>query len=343
MMLRLPPVMTASVLLLLLLLAALSSVMLGAMPLPALDSLLAIIDAATGSAFSSLQGYQQAVVMELRLPRMLLALAVGAILAQCGAVMQGLFRNPLADPGIIGVSSGAAVGAVIAIVWLPASISAWSVPVAAFVAGLGATLLVYGLSQTRSGTSVLVLLLAGVALSAFAGAAIGFVSYFASDENLRALSLWQMGSLAGSDTHKILLASATFLLLAVAFQKRAGALNALLLGEADARHLGINVERLKLELIILTAIGVGVAVACSGIIGFIGLVVPHIVRMATGPSHTSLLPLAALCGALLLLIADLFSRLAVQPAELPVGLVTALMGAPFFLFMLIQQRRRWNA
>ncbi|OOV87303.1 FecCD family ABC transporter permease [Oceanospirillum linum] len=341
-MLRLPPALTASVLFALLLLAALSSIMLGAMPLPALESLLTVIDAATGSAFSNLQSYQQAVVTELRLPRILLALAVGAILAQSGAVMQGLFRNPLADPGIIGVSSGAAVGAVIAIVWLPASISAWSVPVAAFISGLGATLLVYGLSQTRSGTSVLVLLLAGVALSAFAGAAIGFVSYFASDENLRALSLWQMGSLAGSDTHKILLASATFALLAYAFQKRAGALNALLLGEADARHLGINVERLKLELIVLTAVGVGVAVACSGIIGFVGLVVPHIVRMTTGPSHKTLLPLTALCGALLLLVADLFSRLAVQPAELPVGLVTALMGAPFFLFMLIQQRRRWN-
>lgn len=342
-MLRLPPIPTATILLLLLMLAALSSVMLGAMPLPALDSLLAVVDATTGSAYSNLQSYQQAVVTELRLPRILLALAVGAILAQCGAVMQGLFRNPLADPGIIGVSSGAAVGAVIAIVWLPASIAAWSVPVASFVAGLGATLLVYGLSQTRSGTSVLVLLLAGVALSAFAGAGIGFVSYFASDENLRALSLWQMGSLAGSDTQKILLASATFVLLAFAFQKRAGALNALLLGESDARHLGINVERLKLELIILTAVGVGIAVACSGIIGFIGLVVPHIVRMATGPNHISLLPLTALCGALLLLVADLLSRLVVQPAELPVGLVTALMGAPFFLFMLIQQRRRWNS
>ncbi|WP_051205927.1 FecCD family ABC transporter permease [Oceanospirillum maris] len=342
-MLRLSPLLTASALLVLLLLSALLSIMMGAMPLPALDSLLSVIDAMAGSTFSRLLDYQQAVVMELRVPRILLALAIGAILAQCGTVMQGLFRNPLADPGIIGVSSGAAVGAVIAIVWLPASIASWSVPVAAFVAGLGATLLVYGLSQTRSGTSVLVLLLAGVALSAFAGAAIGFVSYFASDENLRALSLWQMGSLAGSNTHRILLAVCTLILLSIAFQRRANALNALLLGESDARHLGINVERLKLELIVLTAIGVGVAVACSGIIGFIGLVVPHIVRMATGPNHKTLLPLAALCGALLLLIADLFSRLSVQPAELPVGLVTALMGAPFFLIMLIQQRRRWDS
>lgn len=338
---RLPLALTTSGLILLLISAALLSLMLGAMPLSAIDSLLSVLDHLIGTSTSSLQNYQQAVVTELRLPRMLLAMMVGAILAQCGAVMQGLFRNPLADPGIIGVSSGAAVGAVIAIVFLPAAIAGWSVPVAAFLSGLTVNLLVYSLAQTRNGTSIAVLLLAGVAISALAGAAIGFISYFANDQDLRAISLWQMGSLAGSDNTSIWLAMATTLLLAIAFQKRSNALNALLLGEAEARHLGIPVEKLKLELIILTAIGVGVAVSCAGIIGFVGLVVPHIVRMCTGPNHSNLLPLTAICGALLLVAADLLARLLVQPAELPVGLVTALMGAPFFLFMLIRQRRSW--
>ena len=339
---RLPFSLTASALMMMLFSSALLSLVSGAMPLPAMESLLSVVDHFSGSSLSVLQSYQQAVVIELRLPRILLAVMVGAMLAQCGAVMQGLFRNPLADPGIIGVSSGAAVGAVIAIVFLPAALAGWTVPVAAFVSGLAVTLLIYGLAQTRNGTSVVVLLLAGVAISALAGAFIGFVSYFADDQDLRAVSLWQMGSLAGSDSTSIWLATVTMLLLAVAFQRRANALNALLLGESEARHLGIQVERLKLELIVLTAIGVGIAVACAGIIGFVGLVVPHIVRMATGPNHKTLLPLTALCGAVLLVAADLLARLLVQPAELPVGLVTALMGAPFFLFMLIRQRRSRN-
>ena len=339
---RLPFSLTASALMMMLFSSALLSLVSGAMPLPAMESLLSVVDHFSGSSLSVLQSYQQAVVIELRLPRILLAVMVGAMLAQCGAVMQGLFRNPLADPGIIGVSSGAAVGAVIAIVFLPAALAGWTVPVAAFVSGLTVTLLIYGLAQTRNGTSMVVLLLAGVAISALAGAFIGFVSYFADDQDLRAVSLWQMGSLAGSDSTSIWLATITMLLLAVAFQRGANALNALLLGESEARHLGIQVERLKLELIVLTAIGVGIAVACAGIIGFVGLVVPHIVRMATGPNHKTLLPLTALCGAVLLVAADLLARLLVQPAELPVGLVTALMGAPFFLFMLIRQRRSWN-
>ena len=342
-MLRLPIPMTTGILLLLLTGGSLLSLMLGAMPLPAVESLLSVVDHLSGSTLSQLQDYQQAVITELRLPRILLAVMVGAILAQCGAVMQGLFRNPLADPGIIGVSSGAAVGAVLAIVWAPAAISAWAVPVSAFICGLITTLLIYSLAQTRAGTSITVLLLAGVAITAFAGAGIGSVSYFANDQDLRALSLWQMGSLAGSNDQNILLSTAALILLAIAFQKRANALNALLLGEAEARHLGIQVERLKLEMIVLTAIGVGIAVASAGIIGFIGLVVPHLVRMSTGPNHKTLLPLSALCGAFLLMIADLFARLIVQPAELPVGIVTALMGAPFFMALLIRQRHSWNS
>ncbi|WP_067861877.1 FecCD family ABC transporter permease [Neptuniibacter marinus] len=326
----------------LLIACALLSLVLGAMNLPVYDSLLIVVDDLFGANFSQLEGYQQVVVLELRLPRLLLSIFVGAILAQCGAVAQGLFRNPLADPGIIGVSSGAAVGAILAIVVFPAVWGSWTIPTMAFVGGLLTTLLVYGLAQSKNGTSVLVLLLAGVAISAFAGAAIGFLSYFADDASLRELNVWQMGSLTGASDANLWLAFTTMLLLMIAFQRRAQALNALLLGEPEARHLGIDVEQLKLQMIILTAIGVGVAVSCSGIIGFVGLVVPHLVRLATGPNHHFLLPLSALLGAVLLMGSDLLARLVVQPAELPVGLVTVLLGAPFFLILLIQQRKNWS-
>lgn len=339
---RWPVFHTAMVLAVLLVSFSLLSLTLGAMPVPAIESLLTVFDKLTGASFNQLEYYQQVVVWELRFPRIILAMLVGAILAQCGAVMQGLFRNPLADPGIIGVSSGAAVGAIVAIVLLPDSLGPWVIPIAAFIGGLCTTLLVYSLAQSQGGTSVLVLLLAGVAISAFAGATIGFISYFADDQNLRELSLWQMGSLVSATTPQLWLAFGTLVFLAIAFQKRATALNALLLGESEARHLGISVESLKLQLIILTAIGVGIAVSCSGMIGFVGLVVPHLVRLMTGPNHHFLLPLSAVCGALLLMIADLCARLLVQPAELPVGLVTALLGAPFFLVLLLQQRKQWS-
>ncbi|MEP3856069.1 MAG: iron ABC transporter permease [Porticoccus sp.] len=339
---RLPVMISGIALVAMIILGSLLSLLQGALDLPPTESLLALCDTLFGTHWSTLDDYQRVVVTELRLPRLLLSVFVGAMLAQCGAVMQGLFRNPLADPGIIGVSSGAAVGAIVAIAIFPASIGPLAVPVSAFVAGLLTTMLVYSLSRSKQGTSVLVLLLAGVAISAFAGATIGFISYFSNDEKLRQLSLWQMGSLAGASQVNLWLGFFTVVALAIAFQRRTSALNALVLGECEARYLGINVEGLKRQLIILVAVGVGISVAYAGIIGFIGLVVPHLVRLVTGPDHRSLIPLSALCGALLLLVADLMARLVVQPAELPVGLVTALLGAPFFLALLIQQRRQWN-
>jgi len=321
-------------------LGSLLSLASGPVNLSFFDGVMALIDRAFGTQYSTLESYQRVVILELRLPRLLLAIMVGAILAQSGAVMQGLFRNPLADPGIIGVSSGAAAGAVIAIGLFPEQLSPYAVPACAFVGGLLTTLLVYGLARSVQGTSVLLLLLAGVAISAFAGAFIGFISYFADDQKLRALSLWQMGSLSGASQTNLWLCLLALSALALAFQRKANALNALLLGEAEARHLGINVESLKRQLIVLTALGVGVAVANSGIIGFVGLVVPHLIRLWLGPDHRALLPLSALCGALLLLVSDFLARILVQPAELPVGLITTLLGAPFFLALLIQQRHK---
>ncbi|OXX40066.1 iron ABC transporter permease, partial [Vibrio sp. V17_P4S1T151] len=188
------------------------------------------------------------------------------------------------------------------------------------------------------GTSVTIMLLAGVAISALSGAGIGYLNYVADDQMLRDLSLWSMGSLAGANWQNILLCAVTLLLLLVCFSRQAMALNALLLGESEARHLGISVQRLKRSMILLSALGVGVTVSAVGMIGFIGLVIPHLGRMLVGPDHRSLIPISALLGALLLTVADMFARIAVAPAELPVGIVTALVGAPFFLYLLFQQK-----
>lgn len=343
---RLPATPLAVTLAAILLAGLLLSLVTGPVALPASQSLLSLLDAlgemiSAGTRLSTLEDYQQRVVTDLRLPRALLALLTGAILAQCGAVMQGLFRNPLADPGIVGVSSGAALGAMCAILFFSAANAVWATPLLAFTGGLITTLLVYQLARSSSGTSVVMLLLAGIAFSAIAQALVGFASYFSDDAKLRAMSLWQMGSVTGANRDNLLLSLITCIALMLFYQRQATALNALLLGEAEARHLGIDVERLKWRLIIGCAIGVGIAVAHTGLIGFVGLVVPHAVRMLTGPDHRTLLPLSALCGALLMLLADLAARTLVQPAELPVGLLTALLGAPFFLFLLLQQRRQW--
>lgn len=281
----------------------------------------------------------QIIVLELRLPRTLMAVFIGIILAQSGAVMQGLFRNPLADPGIIGVSAGAALGAIIAIVLLPKYLMSYTTPLCAFLGGLGTTLLVYQLAKSTHGTRISSLLLAGIAISAFAGALVGFFSYFADDQTLRELTLWQMGSLTTSQFTNLWLLFFVSCVTFFIFQKFARSLNALLLGEAEAHHLGINIERVKGILITTVAVGVGFAVANSGIIAFVGLVTPHIIRLSVGPNHQALLPLSALCGATLVLFSDIFSRVIVAPAELPIGLVTALIGAPFFLFILLRQRR----
>ncbi len=324
---RMAPSHTALVLVLLMVVSSLLAVSLGPMKF---------------SLFNMPLGdYEQAVIWQLRVPRLILALLVGALLALCGAVMQGLFRNPLADPGIAGVSTGAALGAVLSLVLLPAW-SVFSTPFCAFLGGLVTTLLVWRLAQSPQGTSVVMLLLAGIAISAFGGAVIGYMSYVADDQALRDISLWQMGSLAGATRSSTAICFVALVILGFSFYRYSNALNALLLGEAEARHLGIDVEGMKLKLIVLCAIGVGVAVAASGIIGFVGLVVPHCVRMLTGPNHKTLLPLSMLCGAVLLSLADLFARLWIAPAELPIGLVTALLGAPFFFTLIIQQRSRFQ-
>ena len=317
-----------------LLLLTLLSLLCGAMPLTINDIWLTLWG----------QGdlTHQLVLWQIRLPRSLMAMAVGALLALSGAVLQGLFRNPLADPGIIGVSGGAALGAGLAIVLLPTLTLPWltlgSTTLLAFIGGMLTTLLVYRLGRSSVGTSMLMMLLAGVAVGAIAFSVLGLLNYVADDEQLRDLSLWQMGSIAGANWPRVMLSTLMAGLFWGWCQQQAGALNALLLGEAEARHLGVNVERLKRYAIFMCALAVGIAVASAGMIGFVGLMVPHLVRLMSGPNYRKLLPLSALGGALLLLLADLLARQLAPPAEVPVGLITALLGAPFFLWLLQQQR-----
>ncbi|MDH0748929.1 iron ABC transporter permease [Pseudomonas sp. GD03842] len=291
-------------------------------------------------------GLQQAelILGQIRLPRTLLGLAVGAILALSGVAMQGLFRNPLADPGLVGVSSGAALGAAVAIVssaWLgglPEWLAPYLLSIAAFGGGLIVTGIVYRLGQRDGQTSVGVMLLAGVAMTALAGSIIGLFSYLADDATLRTLTFWNLGTLNGASYARVWPLLVVCLLVVLWLPRRAKALNALLLGESEARHLGIEVERLKGELVLCIALGVGAAVAAAGLIGFVGLIVPHLIRLVVGPDHRVLLPASALAGASLLLLADVFARLVLAPAELPIGIVTAFIGAPFFLFLLVRGR-----
>jgi iron complex transport system permease protein len=285
------------------------------------------------------------VLVDIRLPRLVMGILVGAALAVSGALMQGLFRNPLADPGLVGVGAGAALGAVLAIVlggMLPVGVAAvvgtQIVPVAAFLGGWLATILLYAVSSRQGRTSVATMLLAGIALAALATAAMGILIYLADDRQLRDLTFWSMGSLGGASWEKIAVAAPMILVVIVAASQLARGLNLLALGEAAALHAGVEVERLKTLTVLGVAAATGAAVAVSGGIGFIGIVVPHLVRLAVGPDHRFLLPNAALLGAILLVGADIIARLVVMPAELPIGIVTALLGAPVFLAILLRNR-----
>lgn len=319
--------------------AALLSLAIGASGTSLWDALIGL---ANGEALSA---RDRIVLLDIRLPRTVMGMLVGAALAVSGAVMQGLFRNPLADPGLVGVSAGAGLGAIVAIVLgglLPATVAAmfgyYLVSVAAFVGGWLSTILLYKVSTRRGRTSVATMLLAGIALGALAGALQGVLVYIADDAQLRTLTFWGMGSLAGATWTKVIAAAPLILLALAIVPFLARGLNALALGEAAASHIGISVQRLKNTAILMVAGAVGAAVAVAGGIGFVGIVVPHLLRLMVGPDHRYLLVNSALLGAALLLIADVISRVIIAPAELPIGIVTATLGGPFFLWILLRQR-----
>lgn len=281
-------------------------------------------------------------VLALRLPRLLLGICVGSGLGLSGAALQGLFRNPLVDPGLIGVSSGAALFASTLMVLGSGAMSSPPMLLAAgFLGGLIAAVSVQRLSQVRGRIMVPALILAGVAINAIAGALIGLLSYIASDAQLRSLTFWTLGSLSGATWPRVLWAGGVSLVATALILRLSSSLHVLVLGESAAAHLGIAIDSLKRQALLFSVLLVASSVALCGIIGFVGLIVPHVVRMLVGPDQRRVLPGSAILGAVLLLWADLISRSVVAPAELPLGTVTAALGSPVFLTLILRERQRW--
>ncbi|MCR9213719.1 MAG: iron ABC transporter permease [Proteobacteria bacterium] len=321
-----PALLLLGLLLLVILVLAIS---IGAVSIPALDLVTA-----------GLSEQQQAVLLSIRLPRVLLAVVVGVALAISGAALQGLFRNPLADPGLIGISTSAALAVAVVIVFagpLTGMLGLYSLSIAAFLGAMIACFLIFRLAKLSGKFSVTYMLLTGIALNALCAAGVGFLTFLSNDEQLRTLTFWTMGSLGGALWPSVIVASTIVVPSCLLLIKSARELNLLLLGEDEARYLGVDEEKLKRLIIISTALTVGAGIAVSGIIGFVGLVVPHLVRLLLGPDHRLLLPASGLLGASLLLAADTLARTVVAPAEMPVGILTSLIGGPFFLWLLIKQ------
>lgn len=284
----------------------------------------------------------QQVLWKIRIPRAMLAMLVGAMLAWGGVIIQGMLRNPLADPGLIGVSSGAAVGVAI-VFWLIGMgivLPAWLQPVAASIGALMALLVVLKIGRRDALNSMSYIILAGIAVSVLAGAFVSLLSYLATDDALRKISFWSMGSLGGAHTGWLWLMAAVLLVAVFVWPKHLMALDALLLGEVEARSVGVNVSKLQWQVVIWTAMLTGIAVAACGMIGFVGLVSPHLARLLTGASHRRVLPLAVLLGAILLLLADMLARILIAPAEIPIGIITALVGGPVFIGLLLRDKRQ---
>jgi iron complex transport system permease protein len=327
----------------LLLVVGIASLGIGPLALPPAE-VLAVLAQRLGIDIGAVAPQSALVVLEIRMPRTLTGMLVGAALAVSGAVLQGLFRNPLADPALIGVSSGSALAVVSTIVLghgvlapIVLPLGLFALPVAGLGGALAATLLLYAIATRQGSTSVAVLLLAGIAVAALAAAATGFLIFTSTDAELRDITFWSLGSLGGSTWPKLGAAAVFILGGLAALPFLARGLDALLLGESEAFHLGIEVQRLKRIAIAAVAAATGAAVAVSGVIGFVGIVVAHLLRLSLGPSHRILLPGAALLGAAMMVLSDMVARTIVAPAELPIGILTALVGAPFFLWLLLRR------
>jgi iron complex transport system permease protein len=315
------------------------SATVGAVAIPVAKTVADALRATAQERTDLLQTGPLAILWSIRLPRVVFAGLVGGALGMAGAALQGVFRNPLADPGLIGVSSGAALAAALTIVlghamWASATptLTIWVLPLAAFVGALAAVALLLLAARGRAVGAVTTMLLCGIALNALVAAATSVLTLIATDSQLRSLSFWLLGSMGGATWHTLAALAPPIALALCVLPRHARALDALLLGEAEARHVGIDVTRVTRHIIALAALAVGAAVAFAGLIGFVGLVVPHGMRLLIGPSHAALLRASALGGAVLLIAADTVGRTVVAPIEVPVGVVTALLGAPLFLW-----------
>ena len=300
----------------------------------------------TGTAGDAATTRDQLVLWSIRMPRILTAAIVGSLLAAAGALMQGLFRNPLADPALVGVASGGAFGAAASIVLVEhllgpylRGLQEYLLAFAAFGGSLITTIVLYRIASRSGRTSIALFLLAGLAIAAIANAGLGVLVFVADDRQLRDITFWMLGSLSGANWAKAASTGSVLLIALLVLLRIAGRLDLLVLGETEAFHSGVDVERLKRTSILLVSAMAGVAVAVTGVVGFVGIVVPHLLRLVIGPSHRLLLPASAVLGAVMLVVADTVARTVVAPAEMPIGILTAAIGAPFFLAILLRQRK----
>ena len=317
-----------------------ASIAIGAVSLSLGDVLGALAARFSSEQRSAAEALNEAVVWDLRLARVLTAMIVGASLATCGAAMQGLFGNPLADPGIVGVSSGASLGAIAVVVLQISTFGIWTLPVGAFVAGTMTTFIIYALARPgQEGADNSKLLLVGIAVNAIGGSFAGFLTYLATAEQLQSLTFWSMGSLASAKWITVGISAPLTIVGIGLLYHWARPLDLLALGERQARHLGVDVKLLRRKLIFVTALLVAAAVSFNGTIGFVGLVVPHLFRLMIGPAHRLLIPFSAVGGALLVMLADLAARTLDPPSEIPIGVIMGSLGGPFFLWMIYRSRR----
>lgn len=310
--------------------AGLISMLMGSQRLPVGGSLCLIFGGSGGRC--GLTPEQQSILFDLRLPRVLLAASVGASLAAAGAGYQALLRNPLAEPYLLGISNGAAVGTMIALVFL--GTQTWTRSLMAFAGALSATFVVYRLARGRTGTSPEKLILAGVIVTTFLSSAIVFITTMMDATRIRSFNFWLLGDLSGSTSSLLTIGVAAALVGTVLLAAHGRALNLMMLGERDAFDLGVEVERVRLIVFLAASLLVGASVASSGSVGYVGLVVPHLVRLSVGSDNRTTIPAAALAGALFVIVADTAARTIIAPRELPVGAITALIGAPLFVYLL---------
>ncbi|MEZ5184437.1 MAG: iron ABC transporter permease [Candidatus Nanopelagicales bacterium] len=318
--------------------SCLLAISVGAYTVPVTD----VVGALWRGASADPGSVADAVILDIRAPRVALGVIVGACLAVAGVIMQGIFANPLAEPGLVGVSSGAAVGAVLAIV-VGATTMVWMLPLSALAGGLAVTAGVYLLARVDGRAEVLTLILTGVAVNAFAGAVIGLLMSVSDDAQLRSITFWNLGSLSAATWTSVALVLPFAAVGLVTAPRLARSLDLLALGERTASHLGVDLESVRRLAIVLTAVLTAAAVAVAGIVGFVGLVVPHAMRLLIGPGHRLLIPAAAMAGATLLTLADLLARVVVAPREIPLGVLTALIGSPVFFWLLRREHRRRGA
>jgi len=328
-------------------LAASFSMSLGAVKIPVTDVVLILVKKLGFFSNKTVSIQHEGVMNIVRIPRVLLGLLIGAALGISGTAIQGIFRNPLAEPGLIGISAGASLMAVVIIVLELSVLAALSNLLGYYIMAFGAfagagiaALIVYQISRTDGKSNVTTMLLAGIAINALAGALTGLITFAADDQQLRNITFWMLGSLGGA-TRETVIAVAPFILIPVLALPFLGkALNAFALGEVQAAQLGLNVSSVKRNVVILATMAVGAAVAVSGIIGFVGLLVPHTIRLLIGVDNKHVLPASALCGALILTLADMLCRTLIAPVELPIGVITALLGTPLFLYILIKDKKK---